>query len=150
MMQANTKRKVSWGSRFLSSREFAPLLSLVVIFTLFAIIAPRFTMFWNIKILCKQAAINGILGIALFLIVLTGGIDVSIGANLALQCVIIGHCVDWNLPVPVIVVVVLTTGALIGLLVARSPTMAPPSASGSDTRMVSGCSRLPNSTASTT
>ncbi|MEA5014350.1 MAG: ABC transporter permease [Candidatus Limiplasma sp.] len=115
MMESKGRRN-SWHARLLSSREFAPLLSLVLIFALFALIAPRFTMFWNIKILCKQAAINGILAISLFLVVLTGGIDVSIGANLALQCVIVGHLVDWNVPVPLIVVIVIATGAMIGFL----------------------------------
>jgi ribose/xylose/arabinose/galactoside ABC-type transport system permease subunit len=73
-------------------------------------------MFWNIKIICKQASINGILGIAIFLIILTGGIDVSIGANLALQCVIVGHLTDWNVPLMAVFPIVLCTGAFTGFL----------------------------------
>jgi len=110
------KKNCSPLARLYGAREFSPLLSLTVLFLLFALIAPRFTMFWNIKILCKQAAINGILGIAIFLVILTGGIDVSIGANLALQCVVVGHLVDWNVPLYGIFPIVLSTGALIGYL----------------------------------
>lgn len=98
------------------TQDLAPLISMVLLIVLFTIITPRFIAFSNIKTIMKQVSINGILGVALFLIVLTGGIDISVGATLSLLCVFTGFLESKNLPFLVIFVLVLAGGAVVGYL----------------------------------
>ena len=51
--------------------------------------------------------------------------------------------------IPISIRMPMTTGVVIGSFVTSSAAMAPAIDSGSDNRIVSGCSRLENSTAST-
>ena len=50
---------------------------------------------------------------------------------------------------PISIRMPMTTGRLIGLAVIASATMAPPTDSGSENRMVTGCRKLANSSTST-
>ncbi len=106
-------RKVKHNKK---TQDLAPLISMVLLIVLFTIITPRFIAFSNIKTIMKQVSINGILGVALFLIVLTGGIDISVGATLSLLCVFTGFLESKNLPFLVIFVLVLAGGAVVGYL----------------------------------
>ena len=98
------------------TKNLAPFISMVLLIVLFTAITPRFIAFSNVKTLCKQVSINGILGIAMFLIVLTGGIDISMGSTLSLLCVLTGFLESKNLPFLVIFIVVLIGGAAVGYL----------------------------------
>lgn len=89
---------------------------MLLLIILFTIITPRFIAFSNIKTIMKQVSINGILGVALFLIVLTGGIDISIGATLSLLCVLTGFLESKQLPFAVIFFIVVVGGAVVGYL----------------------------------
>ncbi len=98
------------------SHEWAPLLSMILLFLLFTLITPRFAGFGNIKMISKQVAINGILGVSLFLIVLTGGIDISIGSTLSLLCVLTGFLESKKIPFAIVFLLVLICGAVVGYL----------------------------------
>lgn len=114
MMQLKARR--SPLKKILGSSSFTPFVTLLLLFALFSILSPRFSMMWNIRLIVKQSAINGILGVALFLIVLTGGIDVSIGANLSLICTLTGMMGAANVPFLVIVLVDVLCGGIVGYL----------------------------------
>lgn len=114
IMQASVKR--SKLKRLLGSTSFTPFVTLLLLFALFSILAPRFSMLWNVRLIVKQSAINGILGIALFLIVLTGGIDVSIGANLSLICTLTGMMSAAGVPFMGILIADILAGGLVGYL----------------------------------
>ncbi|MCI8506408.1 MAG: ABC transporter permease [Lachnospiraceae bacterium] len=96
--------------------DLAPFLSMVLLFVLFTLITPRFAGLGNIKMISKQVAINGILGVALFLVVLTGGIDISIGSTLSLLCVLTGFLESKKIPFLIVVLLVLLCGGVVGYL----------------------------------
>ncbi|MDO4323024.1 MAG: ABC transporter permease [Lachnospiraceae bacterium] len=98
------------------TQDLAPLISMLLLIILFTVITPRFIAFSNIKTIMKQVSINGILGVALFLIVLTGGIDISIGSTLSLLCVLTGFLESKQLPFIVIFLIVVIGGAIVGYL----------------------------------
>jgi D-xylose transport system permease protein len=75
-------------------------------------LAPR-----NLSNLIRQAALNGVLAAGMTVIILTGGIDLSIGSLVALTGVLVGLCqVQWQLGIFETFVVAVGTGAVLGLI----------------------------------
>ena len=58
---------------------------LIVVTTVFTVIVPNFLNGSNIEIMAKHVAVNAILGVGMTFVILTGGIDLSVGS-------IVGRC----------------------------------------------------------
>src|SRR3954447_2811709 len=63
--------------------RFAPLLFLVILMAIFAIAEPRFLSSVNLFNVMRQVSIVGLLAIGMTFVILTAGIDLSIGSLLA-------------------------------------------------------------------
>jgi len=63
--------------------KFAPLLFLIVLMAVFAILEPRFLSSINLFNVMRQVSITGLLAIGMTFVILTAGIDLSIGSLLA-------------------------------------------------------------------
>jgi inositol transport system permease protein len=64
--------------------RFAPLIFLVVLMAVFAVMEPRFLSALNLFNIMRQVSITGLLAVGMTFIILTAGIDLSIGSLLAL------------------------------------------------------------------
>jgi inositol transport system permease protein len=64
--------------------RFAPLIFLVVLMLVFAILEPRFLSSVNLFNVMRQVSITGLLAVGMTFIILTAGIDLSVGSLLAL------------------------------------------------------------------
>jgi inositol transport system permease protein len=69
------------GFSFLA--RFAPLIFLLVLMLVFAIIEPRFMSSINLLNVMRQVSITGLLAIGMTFVILTAGIDLSVGSLLA-------------------------------------------------------------------
>ena len=69
------------GFSFLA--RFAPLIFLLVLMLVFAIIEPRFMSSINLFNVMRQVSITGLLAIGMTFVILTAGIDLSVGSLLA-------------------------------------------------------------------
>ncbi len=102
----------------------SPALVLVISIIVFGVINPRFVNPANLSLISQQVAVVGTIGIAQTLIILTGGIDLSVGAAATLAAFVIAQTATNN-HLPVIVslllglLVGLGTGLLNGFLVTR-------------------------------
>ena len=65
--------------------RFAPTLFLIVLMVLFAIIEPRFLSSINLFNVMRQVSITGLLAIGMTFVILTAGIDLSVGSIAALS-----------------------------------------------------------------
>ncbi len=93
---------------------FAGLLALFVIFSL---ASPNFFTFENVIGILLATAVNGILALGVTYIIITGGIDLSVGTVMTLCSVMAGVFVTfWGFPIWVGVLAGLGTGALAGAL----------------------------------
>ena len=93
------------------------ILSLVLLATIMAILSPRFLTIDNLSNVASQASVNAIVSIGMFLAILTGGIDLSVGSVLALSTMMMGLvCVNHGLNPYLSMLVCLAMGAFIGLL----------------------------------
>ncbi len=104
---------------FLHSTPAAvPLIVLVLLIAFFAIaIGPKFFSTYTLTLILQQIAVVGILGVAQTLVILTAGIDLSIGVAMVFSAVMIGNCaVTYGLPVSVSILIGGLIGSLCGLL----------------------------------
>ena len=77
----------------------------------------RFFSSYTLTLILQQIAVVGMLGAAQTLVVLTAGIDLSIGVTMVFSAVIMGNCVlTYGLPAPVAILIGLGVGALCGLM----------------------------------
>ncbi len=104
--------------------EWILLVALAAEIALFAVIAPNFATVANFFEISRLGVELGLLAIALTPVIVTGGIDLSVGAMMGLAAILFGVAWrDWGLPLPAAAMVSLLTGlaggGLNALLVAR-------------------------------
>jgi len=107
----------------LDGRAFFALIAIIVVFS---ILSPNYFTLSNFLIMGSQVAIFGLLAIGMLLVILSGGIDLSVGSTLALCGVFAGWLLQGvelealgvilYLPVWAVVVCTLGMGALVGLI----------------------------------
>lgn len=115
------RNRISVGKLMLEGRAF---FALIVIIAVFSFLSPNYFTTSNFLIMASHVAIYGILAIGMLLVILNGGIDLSVGSILALSGVVAGFLMQGVelaafgviLFPPVWAVVVLTcvVGALLG------------------------------------
>ncbi len=94
-----------------------PALVLLISVTTFSIIAPRFLGIGALSTVLKQVTVTGFVALAQTLVILTAGIDLSVGAILVLSSLIMGNlAVVTGLPVLVAVLIGIVFGGLMGLV----------------------------------
>lgn len=111
--------KKNWGKVL---REFGLVFVIIFIVVLMTIVKPVFLSSGNILNILRQVSINGILAVGMTFIILTGGIDLSVGSLVAVTSVISGSLLMNNgnvfLACVVGVLAAVAFGVLNGYLVA--------------------------------
>jgi len=89
---------------------------LVVMVVVFSVLSRDFYSFQNISTMLTNISFSGILAGTLTLIIITGGLDISIGGNIALTSCLIAYLYNLTPPVPgwALVPIALGLGAAIG------------------------------------
>lgn len=105
-------------------KELGTFILLVVLCVVLAVLNPSFLGGANLQNLARLIGIYGIFSIGLGMVIITGGIDLSVGSVFALLGVLLSiFLVEWQLPaaVAVLAVVGITTflGAINGFLITR-------------------------------
>jgi len=89
--------------------------SLILLLTFFSFASPAFMQTENIIGILQATAVNGVLAIACTFVIITGGIDLSVGTLMTFCAVICGVFLTyWHLPMWTGVVAAIATGALSG------------------------------------
>jgi ribose transport system permease protein len=89
--------------------------SLVVIVVFFSVASPNFMTWSNITGILLAASIVGVLALGTTFVIITGGIDLSIGTGMTLAAVMTGVFLTyWSLPTWLGVVLAILVGAAIG------------------------------------
>lgn len=77
--------------------QFGPLVGLIFVVLLFTILAPSaFHSFYNIKTILTQTVIVGIAALGMTIIIISGGIDLSTGSQIALGTVVIATILNMG------------------------------------------------------
>ncbi|WP_410780610.1 ABC transporter permease [Leifsonia sp. SIMBA_070] len=95
----------------------SPAIVLVISIIVFGIINPRFLAPTNLSLITQQVAVIGTLAVAETLVILTAGIDLSVGAAMVLSSIVMGNAaVGLGLPGIVALLLGLITGLATGLI----------------------------------
>src|SRR5437763_10025907 len=87
--------------------------ALITLFVVFSLASPNFLSFDNVVGILLAAAVNGVLALGVTFVIITAGIDLSIGTVMTLAAVMTGVFItQWQLPVPRGVLAGIITGGL--------------------------------------
>ena len=114
MTDMKTQVKNSLSLKF-SIRDMGTLIGLVIIFAVFAVLSPVFLTVPNLINIMQQSAINALVALGMTLVIISAGIDLSVGPVAALAAVICASLMVAGVPVPLAVLLALLGGALYGV-----------------------------------
>jgi ribose transport system permease protein len=102
-------------------KKNVPFLILVFLLFLFSFVAPNFMTFGNLRTLIRQVSFSGISAVGLMFVMISGGIDLSIGSQIVFSNVLLAIMMaEWKLPpalaIPLILLVGTGLGAINGFL----------------------------------
>jgi len=112
----------NFGVKFgLLLKKNVPFLILLLLVLLFSFIAPNFMTLGNLRTLIRQVSFAGISAVGLMFVMISGGIDLSIGSQVVFTNVLLAIMMaEWKLEpglaIPLILLVGTGLGAINGLL----------------------------------
>ena len=93
-----------------------PALVLVVSVLAFGIVAPRFLTAGTLSLVLQQVTVTGFIALAQTVVILTAGIDLSVGAMLLLSSLIMGNlAVNSGLPTGLAILIGMAVGTVLGI-----------------------------------
>ena len=121
--KARVNDRFNLGSLLLEGRAFFALISIIVVFSL---LSPNYATISNFLIMANHVAIFGLLALGMLLVILNGGIDLSVGSVLGLSGVVAGYLMqgvelEWAgvilyPPVWAVVLMTMAVGGFVGVV----------------------------------
>ncbi len=96
--------------------RYGTVLALVLLVAVAAVLSPRFLSTVNLMNVLRQTSIVGVLGIGMTFVILTAGIDLSVGATLAVSAVLLGGTLERTGNIWLAMAVALAAGMAVGLV----------------------------------
>ncbi len=104
------------GMRTRLADNWLPAAVFIGIIALVALFVPQFFQSSNLLNVGRQSAIIGVIAIGMTFVILTGGIDLSVGSILALSGVSMAIMIDQGMIVPVAMVLAVLVGVGVGII----------------------------------
>jgi ribose transport system permease protein len=98
-----------------SARQFGTVIGLVVLCAVLWILTPHFLTVSNLLNVAEQTSINAVVAVGMTFVILSGGIDLSVGSIVALAGVVLGTSLQGGQPLYVAVPLALVVGLACGL-----------------------------------
>ncbi len=100
-----------------ATQKLLAFAGLIALFVVFSVASPNFFRFDNIIGILLATAVNGVLALGVTFVIVTAGIDLSLGTVMTLSAVMSGVFITfWGLPVPLGILGGLATGAMAGFV----------------------------------
>jgi ribose/xylose/arabinose/galactoside ABC-type transport system permease subunit len=116
MRSATQARAPSALRRITGSQQWGIILVLIVLIIIMAIASPVFLSARNIRNVLQQISTLGILSMGMTVLMISGGIDLSVGACISVAAVTMGTMIKAGLPAELAILVGLLIGCAIGLV----------------------------------
>ncbi len=97
------------------ARQFGTLVGLLALGFVLWILTPHFLTVSNLLNVLEQTAINAIVAVGMTFVIISGGIDLSVGSVLALSGVVLASALHAGLGLPVALPLALAVGSACGL-----------------------------------
>jgi ribose transport system permease protein len=98
----------------LALRRFGPLLALVLLCAIMGTVSDHFLTVDNLLNVFRQSAVNALLALGQLVVIITAGIDLSVGSILGLCCVVSALMLKAGVPPAVAIPASLALGAAVG------------------------------------
>lgn len=95
-------------------RRFGPLLGLLALCAALSLLSRHFLKFDNLLNVFRQSAVNALLSLGQLVVIITAGIDLSVGSILGLCCVLVALLLKAGVPPALSVLAALAIGAALG------------------------------------
>ncbi|WP_413540118.1 ABC transporter permease [Aerococcus viridans] len=116
----NVKRKFEYKEML---SKLGPLLALIVLIIFVSILSPSFLSLTNLMNLMRQVSTNALIAFGMTFVIITGGIDLSVGSTLALSSAIMAgmivNGIDPLIAMTVSLIAGFILGAVNGLLITK-------------------------------
>src|SRR5687768_270185 len=98
------------------ARQFGTLFGLLALSAVLWALTPHFLTVANLLNIAQQTSINAIVAVGMTFVILSGGIDLSVGSIVAVAGVVLGTMLQADQPLVVSVLAAITIGTACGLL----------------------------------
>lgn len=99
-----------------AARKLLAFAGLLVLIIVYSILSPVFLTFNNMVAIILATAVNGVLALGVTFVIISGGIDLSVGTVMTLTAVMAGVIItQWGFPVWAGVLGAIATGAVAGI-----------------------------------
>jgi ribose transport system permease protein len=98
-----------------TARQFGTLIGLVLLSAVLWALTPHFLTVANLVNVAQQTSINAIVAVGMTYVILSGGIDLSVGSIVALSGVVLGAVLQAGQPLPVALTMALSVGVACGV-----------------------------------
>lgn len=112
MIGTINSKKINYKELLLRAKSAIGLVALVIVFT---ILSPRFFNYYNLTNVLRQTSLNAVIAVGMTYVILTGGIDLSVGSILAFSSAITCGLLKSNMPLAISIIIGLAVGTLLGM-----------------------------------
>lgn len=112
-VQANRQSWRSRGSSWLIKGNLLIVFAAIVVVA--SLLSPDFLTIRNVSNLLQQSSLTGIIAMGMTLVILTAGIDLSVGSTAALSGMIVAIALDAHVSIVLSILVALIVGITVGL-----------------------------------
>ncbi|KYG91135.1 ribose ABC transporter permease [Metasolibacillus sp. FSL H7-0170] len=95
--------------------KYGTVIVLLLLVIIISVMNPKFLTTYNILNIFRQVSINGLIALGMTFVILTGGIDLSVGAILGLSGMVLGLLILGGTPDVIAIIIVILLGAGLGL-----------------------------------
>jgi ribose transport system permease protein len=120
LSQGDLNRSKWWRPSFRESGVLGVLIGLCIIAS---IISPSFLQHENLINILRQISIIGIISVGMTFVILTAGIDLSVGSIIGVVGVICADMLNKGMPIPAVMIIGLLLGAVMGAINGLGITM---------------------------
>lgn len=99
------------------TKQNIPLIGLIMLIIVMGILSPAFLSSFNILSVMRQASINGLIAFGMTIVIISGGIDLSVGSSLAFSGMIGALLMQSGIPSSIAIAGALVSGALVGMVI---------------------------------
>jgi ribose transport system permease protein len=102
--------------KVLANIPWTPLALFAALVIVTFLISPNFFQIANISNVLRQSAIVGVIAVGMTFVILTAGIDLSVGSTVGLTAIAAALLINQGLPIPLVVLILLLIGAAVGAI----------------------------------
>jgi ribose transport system permease protein len=99
-----------------NARQFGTLIGLIILCIILWILTPHFLTISNLLNITQQTSINAIIAVGMTFVIITAGIDLSVGSIMAFAGVVLASALDSGISMPLALLIGISVGTLCGLV----------------------------------